>query len=74
MPRRLGSAEVIRVLQTHGLFLSPKREAIANIVMPVVIWPLFRIPKKNSLTAQLEPSSGNQVSPEVILGFRAVIV
>ena len=46
MPRRLGSAEVIRVLQTHGLFLSPKREAMANIVMPVVIWPLFRIPKK----------------------------
>lgn len=46
MPKRLGSLEVIRVLQPTALFLYLKRAVIANTVTPAAIWPSSRILKR----------------------------
>ena len=45
MPKRLGSLEIIRVLQAHGFFYL-KRAAMPNTVTPAAIWPSSRILKK----------------------------
>ena len=62
MPKRLGSGDVIRVLQAHGfIFVSQKgsHTKYRHATGHTATRPSFRIPKRNCPSARRVPSSGN---------------